>query len=58
MFKALLIAQEHLNQSITSLQGQHNKYYTDIPEETDDIINNEQYEVEYILNSRMHDGVL
>lgn len=30
----------------------------DIPEEVDNITGDEQYKVDYILNSRMFDGIL
>jgi hypothetical protein len=58
VFEALLAAQEHFIRSTTSLRGRRDEYYTDIPEETDYTTGDEQYEVDYILDSRMFDGIL
>jgi hypothetical protein len=58
VFEALLAAQEHFIQSTPSLRGRRDECYTDIPEEVDDMTGDEQYEVDYILNSRTHDGNL
>ncbi|KAI2839619.1 hypothetical protein CBS11350_7450 [Aspergillus niger] len=58
VFEALLAAQEHFIQNTIIFQDLCNEYNTDIPEEADDTAGDEQYEVDYILDSRIYKGIL
>ncbi|KAF7139671.1 hypothetical protein CNMCM5793_007270 [Aspergillus hiratsukae] len=58
VFEAILTMQEYFIGSTTSLRGRGDEYSKDIAEEADDTTGDEQYEVDYILDSRAHDGNL
>lgn len=47
MFQAIVAMQEHFIESTAALQGRR-----------DECTDDEQYEVDYILDSRIHDGKL